>query len=328
MRCEMESNEVQGLESLKLHSFFFEDDIAVNKLSGKKDFSYLNEGKHLRARLVKGLAEAFEIPEEKSCIVARSVELIHNATLTHDDVIDNSFYRRGSETLNKSLNNKSAVLLGDYQLAKSLCELSVLDNHKIMKEVSFCLKRLVDGELFQMSADNPYTISFFNYENLAKEKTGSLFVASLTCVYHLLPVESEQLFEQLKKIGNLLGLIFQMQDDILDFKESLNKTPYLDFKNNNPNVVMSLLGERLSTSDHEILMNQPHFDIIDERYKNMFNDSIFDCEKYLKSLIDKFEDHINEMGELKMNELAKTKTKEFFNLIIKKLSERTNQYDS
>jgi octaprenyl-diphosphate synthase len=238
----------------KLDQFFFDDDVIINQHRENSPFAYFNEGKQLRAHLALGFGQILGQREQSLYTLGRTIEMIHNATLCHDDVIDLSFNRRSAETANKIYGNKKAVLLGDYVLAKALTEVAELNCPIIIKEIALCLKTLVDGEWFQMEVHSPYTLPFKDYETIAVSKTGALFVVCFTCPYALFS-EDQVNQDILRKLGNLYGLLFQIKDDLLDFSSGLNKTPFLDFTNNNPNAVLSELCSKEQTDITELMLN-------------------------------------------------------------------------
>ena len=160
--------------NLELDQFFFNDSFLKEQLADY-DLSGLTEGKNLRSRLVYLMGEIYNLPIDDRIKLGRVVELVHNATLTHDDVIDNSHTRRGAPSMPTLVNNKKSVLLGDYMLAKALHELTDFENPELCAELTLTLKELVEGEWIQFENTNPYEISTQIYTTLCIKKTGSLF---------------------------------------------------------------------------------------------------------------------------------------------------------
>ena len=167
--------------------------------------------------------------------------MIHNATLIHDDVVDYSHFRRGSETLNSFYGNKKSVLVGDYILAKAIFDLSTLNKPTLIGAIAHALKCLVDGEIFQMEHSNPFVLREEDYIRLAKNKTGALFAWCFSSVVDL-QFSSEDLTEAMHELGEELGVLFQIKDDLLDFTVQ-EKTTALDLRNNNINYVFSLFND-------------------------------------------------------------------------------------
>lgn len=231
------------MSDLKLDQFYFQDSFLKEQLTDV-DFSGLTEGKNLRSRLLYLMGELYDIPIDHRLQLGRVVELVHNATLTHDDVIDNSHIRRDSPSMPALMDNKKSVLLGDYMLAKALHELSQFNNPALTTELTLTLKELVEGEWIQYENTDPYEISHHLYTTLATKKTGSLFrwcfVAPHVAFYK--GQANDQTYKLLSEFGEKLGIIFQMTDDIIDFNPKSKKTFGLDFQNNNINFVLHFVG--------------------------------------------------------------------------------------
>ncbi len=223
-----------------LANFFFEGDHS-NKLYLKEgSLDYLAQGKALRSRVCIELGKTFLLNPKQAAILGQTIEMIHNATLIHDDVVDFSHFRRGSETLNSFYGNKKSVLVGDYILAKAIADLSLLNRPSLIAAIAMALKSLVDGEIFQMEHSDPFDISEDDYIRLAMNKTGALFAWSFSSVVDL-KFENTSLTKAMHEMGEELGVLFQMKDDLLDFTVE-TKTQGLDLRNNNVNYVFSLFA--------------------------------------------------------------------------------------
>ena len=196
--------------------------------------------------------------------LGRVVELVHNATLTHDDVIDNSHTRRNAPSVPALINNKKSVLLGDYMLAKALHELSDFNNPPLTKQLTLTLKDLVEGEWIQYENTNPYEITSTLYNTLALKKTGSLFRWCFIAP-HLTAKDSEEneTFYLLSEFGETLGIIFQMTDDLIDFNPQSKKSYGLDFRNNNINYVLHFMGEKYPELSTKLLRTEEIKDLSD-----------------------------------------------------------------
>lgn len=230
------------MNDLDLDEFLFDESYLAKEINDL-DLSGLTDGKHIRSRILGLVGKAFGIDHKVLAKLGRIVEMVHNATLTHDDVIDNSHTRRGHPSIPNLINNKKSVLLGDYMLAKALHELSDFELPRLTQELTFTLTELVEGEWIQFENTNPYKISANLYQKLAEKKTGSLFRWAFVSPSHFSskPVTSTH-YQMLEELGMKLGLIFQMSDDVIDFSKSNLKTYALDFKNNNLNYVLLILG--------------------------------------------------------------------------------------
>ena len=238
------------MTDLNLEDFFFEQSLLTEEIS-KLDLSCLSKGKNLRSKLVYQFGTFLNINSDDLLKLGRVVEMVHNATLTHDDVIDNSHTRRESPSVPTLVNNKKSVLLGDYMLARSLFELGEFNHPRLLQELTITLKDLVEGEWMQYEHTNPYTTSLNIYETLSIKKTGSLF--RWCFVAPALLGAQEKHYELLSEFGEKLGLIFQMTDDLIDFNEESKKTYGLDFKNNNLNFVLYFVGKKHPELTQELL---------------------------------------------------------------------------
>lgn len=233
------------MKDLELDQFFFEDSFLKDHLADL-DLSGLTEGKYLRSRLLYLMGELYELSVEDSKKLGRIVELVHNATLTHDDVIDNSHTRRGSPSIPALVNNKKSVLLGDYMLAKALHELSDFKNPSLTAQLTLTLKELVEGEWIQYENTNPYEVLTGLYTTLAIKKTGSLFRWCFIAPHLASGKKQDDIFELLNEFGETLGIIFQITDDLIDFNPESKKSYGLDFRNNNINYVLHFVGKNFS----------------------------------------------------------------------------------
>ena len=163
--------------------------------------------------------------------LAACVELIHTATLLHDDVIDESKMRRGIPTANDLFGNKSSVLVGDFLFSKSF-ELMVANGSKsILKILSKTSSTLAEGEVMQLITIKNYLTDDQSYMNIIKAKTASLFSAASE-ISALLANQDNQTQKNLKKYGEYLGTAFQLVDDALDYigNEKLGKKIGDDFR--------------------------------------------------------------------------------------------------
>lgn len=260
------------MSDLDLDQFFFQDSFLKEQVS-ELDLSGLTEGKYLRSRLLYLFGELYQIDEDKRKQLGRVVELVHNATLTHDDVIDNSHTRRGHPSVPALINNKKSVLLGDYMLAKALHELSDFRSPELTAELTLTLKDLVEGEWIQYENTNPYEISTQLYKTLAIKKTGSLFRWCFIAPHLAANETQNETYHLLSELGENLGLIFQMTDDLIDFNKESKKSYGLDFRNNNINFVLHFVGLNYPELKTSFLRTEEITDL-DESGMEVINKSI------------------------------------------------------
>lgn len=195
-------------------------------------------GKRIRPAIVLLLSRAIvqeaDIPA-KHFRLAEITEMIHTASLVHDDVVDESSLRRGVPTVHSSFNNRVAVLAGDFLFAQSSWHLANLDNLTVVKLLSRVIMDLAEGEIQQGLNRFDTTLSIDAYLMKSYYKTASLIANSAKSVGVLSGVE-ETLSESFYNYGRNLGLAFQIVDDILDFtssEEVLGKPAGSDLRSGN-----------------------------------------------------------------------------------------------
>ena len=178
-------------------------------------------GKRLRALLTLGSAKMCGyLKGTRDINLAACVELIHSATLMHDDVIDNGSLRRGKKTLNKIWNNHSSVLVGDYLLSRCF-EMMVEDgNIEILKLLSSTSSKIAQGEVLQLQHQGEVDMLEETYLKIISAKTAELFAAA-TKVGAILSNMKNKEKEALEFYGRNLGLTFQIADDALDYNSEL-----------------------------------------------------------------------------------------------------------
>ena len=178
-------------------------------------------GKRLRALLTLGAAKICGYSKgSRDVNLAACVELIHAATLMHDDVIDNSEIRRGKKTLNNIWGNQSSILVGDYLLSRCF-EMMVEDgNLEILKLLSSTSAEISQGEVLQLQHKGEIDMLEETYLKIITAKTASLFAAA-TKVGSILSNKESKIKEALEFYGKNLGLTFQIADDTLDYNSEL-----------------------------------------------------------------------------------------------------------
>ncbi len=177
------------------------------------------EGKHMRPLLTLLLAKNYGMVTDVTINAAIGLELLHAASLVHDDVVDESAERHGQSSVNATFNNKVAVLVGDYILSTALLHVSKTDNLQIMANLSEVGRKLAAGELLQLQNVQNTDFSEQVYYDVIRMKTASLFesCAVLGC---LSVNASEADMEKARHFGETLGMMFQIRDDIFDYYDS------------------------------------------------------------------------------------------------------------
>lgn len=176
-------------------------------------------GKMMRPILVMLVARLYGAVCPATLHAAVSLELLHNASLVHDDVVDESTQRRGQLSVNAIFNNKVAVLTGDYLLATSLVHAELTNSHHIIQLVSALGQDLADGELLQLSNVSNHSFSESVYFDVIRKKTAALFAACTKAAAFSVGVSDEKV-EFARLLGEYIGICFQIKDDIFDYFDS------------------------------------------------------------------------------------------------------------
>ena len=176
-------------------------------------------GKRMRPMLMLLVAKAFGRVSEVTQHAAIGLELLHTASLVHDDVVDESGERRGQASVNAFYDNKVAVLVGDYILSTALLHVSFTSSDRIVSGLAELGRTLSDGEILQLENISNQTISEEAYYEVIKRKTAALFEAC-TEIGALSVGASKDDVEQARLFGLHLGMAFQIRDDIFDYYES------------------------------------------------------------------------------------------------------------
>jgi len=174
------------------------------------------KGKRLRPMLVFLAARLHGDVTLKTMQASIVVEMLHTATLVHDDVVDDSTLRRGSPTVNNIWDNKISVLVGDFLFSKTLTSMLDIQDLTASSIFSEAAKLITEGELLQLGLDHGAGIDEPTYLNLISKKTASLFSAS--CQLGVLSVsQNPDDLQRMKDFGHQLGMAFQIKDDLLDY---------------------------------------------------------------------------------------------------------------
>lgn len=176
-------------------------------------------GKRMRPLLVLLAAKAYGEVNEATLNAAIGVELLHTASLVHDDVVDESSERRGQPSVNAIYNNKVSVLVGDYLLSTSMLHFSKTRNWEIIRTLATLCQTLSSGEVLQLENIQNTDVSEEIYYKIIHRKTASLF-ETCAVVGALSVGASEEDKEKARQFGYDLGMIFQIRDDIFDYYES------------------------------------------------------------------------------------------------------------
>ncbi|MEK7431720.1 MAG: polyprenyl synthetase family protein [Cyanobacteriota bacterium] len=232
-------------------------------------------GKRIRPLLVcLSYSLVSDKPINPNTIIMSAIsEFVHTATLFHDDVIDDGKERRGKPTANVIYGNHTAILSGDFILGKVFQELDNIDNPKVLTSMIQTVVKLVEGEIHQMDMKKKDFVSFEDYERLIYLKTASLFEWSMMAGGYGAEVDKETI-EKLRKMGNHIGNIFQIVDDILDYTGSsiLGKKRLQDFSQGKITLPLLFLFKKDVAFFHE--------------WKNLLqSENEYELEKFGKKII-------------------------------------------
>jgi len=188
-----------------------------------------------------------------SCIV----ELIHVATLLHDDVVDEALIRRGNPSVNKKWGNEASVLVGDYLFSKSLSLLALGDDSRITQSISFASQELAEGEIIGLVTKGNFDITEEEYMDIIYKKTASLI--SVSCkIGAILGNISTDKEKALTNFGLKIGIAYQLIDDVLDYtgdQEKLGKTIGLDFQRKKITLPLITLFQKVSADEKIKIQN-------------------------------------------------------------------------
>lgn len=174
------------------------------------------KGKLMRPIMVLLVAKEFGDVTPSAYYSALTLELLHNASLVHDDIVDESDKRRGEPSVRALFGNKAAVLAGDYLLSSSLENASLTGNINIVKDVSQLGKQLSEGEIIQLSNTQHNDFSEETYYQVIRLKTASLF-ATAARLGAISAMQDDSVVRQMDRLGEIIGLCFQIRDDIFDY---------------------------------------------------------------------------------------------------------------
>ena len=186
---------------------------------------------------------------------ASVIELIHTATLVHDDVVDDSNRRRGFFSINALWKNKIAVLVGDYLLSKGL--LLSIDNgdFDLLRIISIAVREMSEGELLQIEKVRKLDITEDIYYEIIRQKTATLIAACCSLGAASVKPESKDV-ETMRKFGELIGLAFQIKDDLFDYgQEKIGKPTGIDIKEQKMTLPLIHVLNNCSTKEINWLIN-------------------------------------------------------------------------
>lgn len=197
---------------------FFKEALRTDVFVLDKIVQYLlrQKGKEIRPTLVFMSARLFGDITERSYVAATMIELLHTATLIHDDVVDDAEVRRGFLSINKVWKNKAGVLLGDFLLSQGLLTALDYEEFKLLKVLSEAVKKMSEGELRQFKAARLFNMDEEYYFKVISEKTASLIAACCECGA-ISTSDDPEIHQKMHDIGMYTGIAFQIRDDLFDY---------------------------------------------------------------------------------------------------------------
>jgi|EP01136_Pigoraptor_vietnamica_P034928 octaprenyl-diphosphate synthase len=193
-------------------------------------FIIRRKGKQMRPMFVFLSAKIAGTIQDKTYRAASLIELLHTATLVHDDVVDNAMLRRGFFSINALWKNKIAVLVGDYLLAKGLLLSLEHDDYQILKITSRAVKEMSEGELLQMEKARKLDIKEDIYFEIIRAKTASLLSSACSAGAYS-ATDNIEVSEHFRLFGEKVGIAFQIKDDLFDYgQDNVGKPTGIDIK--------------------------------------------------------------------------------------------------
>lgn len=215
------------------------------------------KGKQMRPMFVFLIAKMSNNGEvnDRTYRGAAVIELIHTATLVHDDVVDDSNRRRGFFSVNALWKNKIAVLVGDFLLSKGL--LLSIDNEDfdLLKIISVAVREMSEGELLQIEKARNLDITESIYFEIIRQKTATLIAACCAMGARSVNADSEKV-ENMRKFGELIGIAFQIKDDLFDYgDEKIGKPTGIDIKERKMTLPLIYALNNASKKDRKWIIN-------------------------------------------------------------------------
>jgi octaprenyl-diphosphate synthase len=229
----------------------------VSLLNRITHFIVNRKGKQMRPMFVFLVAKMMGNGKlnERSFRGAAVIELIHTATLVHDDVVDDSNERRGFFSINALWKNKIAVLVGDYLLSKGLLLSIENEDFDLLKIISIAVREMSQGELLQIEKARNLDISEDIYYDIIRQKTATLLAACCAMGAKSVFASKEEV-EKMYSFGELLGMAFQIKDDLFDYSgEKIGKPTGIDIRDQKMTLPMIYALNIMDSSDRKWLIN-------------------------------------------------------------------------
>jgi octaprenyl-diphosphate synthase len=244
-------------EELRLFEKKFRDSMKSNTplLDAITRYIVKSKGKQVRPMFVFLSAKMFGEVTERTYRAAALIELLHTATLVHDDVVDDAYERRGFFSINALWKNKIAVLVGDYLLSKGLLLSISNKDFNMLEIVSDAVREMSEGELLQIEKTRRLNISEEVYFEIIRQKTATLISSACACGAASAAVPAEDV-ARMKSFGEKIGICFQIKDDLLDYSsDDTGKAKGIDLKEKKITLPVIYLLNNASGSDRRKVIN-------------------------------------------------------------------------
>ena len=288
-----------------------------------------NGGKRVRPLFTLFISDLFSEKINNALPAAASLEIFHNFTLVHDDIMDNALIRRGAKTINDKWNNNTAILSGDIMLILSYNLLSKYKDQtyiELSKELNNTAILVFEGQQYDIDFSTQNNIQIDDYFKMIELKTAELIACSFK-IGGIVSEASENNIQTLYKIGKNLGIAFQLEDDYLDaFGQSKNFGKKIggDILEKKKTLLYILSKENLEGDEEELFLNTFNFSDIDgeEKIKKIKSFYISSgSKKALEDYIKKYYDiSINLIDDLELEENKKNVFKEYCSSLINRVS--------
>ena len=229
----------------------------VSLLNRITHFIVNRKGKQMRPMFVFLVSKMFGNGKvnERTYRGAAVIELIHTATLVHDDVVDESYKRRGFFSINALWKNKIAVLVGDYLLSKGLLLSIENEDFDILKIISVAVREMSQGELLQIEKSRSLDITLDTYFEIIRQKTAILLASCFAIGAKAVNCNKKEV-QKMYKLGELTGMAFQIKDDLFDYgKKKIGKPVGIDIKEKKMTLPLIHVLNKSSKSEKRFIIN-------------------------------------------------------------------------
>ena len=244
-------------DELKIFEKRFKDVVKSNVALLDKVTYYIvqRKGKQVRPMFIFLSAKMCGEVTESTYVAASLVELLHTATLVHDDVVDDAYERRGFFSINALWKYKIAVLVGDFLLSKGLLHALSTHNYNLLHITTDAVRKMSEGELLQMEKARRLDIDEEIYYEIIRNKTASLIAAA--CKAGAASVSEDQdLIDQFHQMGEYIGMAFQIKDDLFDYgEEDIGKPRGIDIKEKKMTLPLIYTLNNASKKDKKWIIN-------------------------------------------------------------------------